>query len=150
MWRWGLVAESCVYEVPATTKLSSALSASRRFCWVRDLCVLAATNSMSVMAGKGARARKSAKLKHRSTHRWEMSRSIGRSKHKQASRIDGFGDASRGIVSRGRSYSISFSAKDDRGGGTAYRVRTGLPLASFQRRYDTLKDVGPVPSGAGN
>ena len=38
------------------------------------------------------------------------------------------------------SYNISFSAKDDLW-GTDYRVRTGLPLVSFQQRYNTLKDV---------
>ncbi|MCJ1407088.1 hypothetical protein MMC19_001158 [Ptychographa xylographoides] len=38
------------------------------------------------------------------------------------------------------SYDISFSAKDDLW-GTDYRERTGLPLASFQQRYNTLKDI---------
>ncbi|MCJ1401666.1 hypothetical protein MMC11_004883 [Xylographa trunciseda] len=47
------------------------------------------------------------------------------------------------------SYNISFSAKDDLW-GTDYRVRTGLPLASFQQRYNTLQDVPEGQHGSGS
>ncbi|MCJ1282364.1 hypothetical protein MMC26_001687 [Xylographa opegraphella] len=46
-------------------------------------------------------------------------------------------------------YNSSYSAKDDLW-GTDYRVRTGLPLASFEQRYNTLKYVTERQHGSGS